>query len=335
MSTRGLRGFGQWPGATVCIAAWLLAAPLQAGQEYKNADLGFAFTIPDGWGQDKIDRSQAAVSISRPGEGFRENLNLQIFPVSFEDGKRMQTPEFLKEVEQGMRQKLAIKSYSQPEKTKVAGQFAWKTHYEAEQSGRPFRGTQWFFTSAGRGWVITWTDLPSATHPKQVDELVQSFRFLPVEYKSPGDGFSITIPEGWVQLKPNEAGPAVMIGVPSEGWLENINVNIARSPTEIGQEFQGIGFAQAVQKASGETLAKRQPPIIFEYNAPERSKVSDSFAWKWTYDIKGTPMHATQWSVPNGNRVYTITWTHQPGKSHPEKAEQVVKSFRFLTEPSK
>jgi hypothetical protein len=324
-----------WPGMAAFAAAWLLASPAQAGQDYKDTHWGVAFTIPDGWSQDKVSSSQAAVSISRLGKGFRENVNLQVFPVSFEDGKRMRTAEFMKQVEQGMKQKLHITAFQPPEKTKVAGQFAWKTHYEAEQKGTAFRGTQWFMTSPGRGWVITWTNVPGATHPKQVEELIQSLRFIPVEYKNPKEGFSLTIPSGWVQLTPNEKGPAVMIGLPTEGWLENINVNIARSATEIGREFEGIAFAQTVQRSSAEALSKREPPIAFDFKSPERSKVAGSFAWSWTYDVKGTPMHATQWIVPNGKLIYTIPWTHQSGKSHPEQAEETVKSFRFVNEPGK
>jgi hypothetical protein len=322
-------------GYCALTAAMLAPSPSQAGQDYESTDWGVAFTIPDFWGQDKVNSSQAAVSISRPGKGFRENLNLQVFPVSFEDGKRMLGDGFIKQVEQQMRHKSHITAFQPPEKTKVAGLFAWRTHYEAEQRGIAYRGTQWFFTSPGRGWAITWTDQAGATHPKQVEELIQSFRFIPVEYKNPKEGFALTIPDGWVQVGLNGKGPAVMIGVPSDGWLENINVNVGRSPTEIGEEFEGIDFAQSVQRGSAENLSKQQPPMVFEFNSPERSEVADSFAWKWTYAIKGTRMHATQWLVPNGNRVYTITWTHQPGKSHPELAEEIVESFRFLSEPGK
>src|SRR5580704_17197190 len=91
-----------WLGMAAFAAAWLLASPAQAGQDYKDTHWGVAFTIPDRWSQDKISSSQAAVSISRLGKGFRENVNLQVFPVYFEDGKRMRTAEFMKQVEQGM-----------------------------------------------------------------------------------------------------------------------------------------------------------------------------------------------------------------------------------------
>jgi hypothetical protein len=293
------------------------------------------FTVPEGWTQEKSNGLEGPIVISRISNGFRENLNLQVFPTSVEDGKYMLTAPFIKDLERGLRQKLKVTTFQPPAKTKVAGQFAWKTHYEAEQAGSAFRGTQWVFTTPGRGWVITWTDQPRATHPKQIEELIQSFRFIPVEYKNPKEAFAFTIPSGWVQLEPKEKGLTVMIGVPTDGWSENMNVRIGRSPTEMGQDFQGIAFAQSVQRGAIEMLAKRAPPIPLELSSPERTKVAGSFAWRWTYDVKGSPMRGAQWMVQNGNRLYTITWTSQPDKNHAEQAEAMVKSFRFIAEPSK
>jgi hypothetical protein len=149
------------------------------GRDYKNVDKAFALTIPDGWTEDAAAETKTAFMIYRATGDFKENVNVQVFPLSADEQKTFTDEAFPKAIEGSVRRTLHIKSFEKPERTTVAGQFAWKMRYVMEINGHECDGTLWAVANNNQAYAIAWVSRSDAAHRDQVDGLINSFRFLP------------------------------------------------------------------------------------------------------------------------------------------------------------
>jgi hypothetical protein len=157
---------------------------VRPGREYKNTLNGFAFTIPEGWTEDHSD-SSSAVTINRTVSGHKESLNVRTFAMSDEESEAFAANSFASSCEREIRKKLKVRSFEQPEKTSVAGQFAWKFRYVIEVGGVNVRTEQWVVCSKSRGYAISWGGQSKAS-AADIDELMKSFRFIAVAASANG-----------------------------------------------------------------------------------------------------------------------------------------------------
>jgi hypothetical protein len=318
----------------LCGAIALGSPAARAGQEYKNVDKGYAFTIPDGWTEASPKEAPGKVMIYRISGAFKENVNIADFPSSAEEAKQFPTDAFPKEYEPSLRRAMHITSFAKPERTKVAGHFSWKFRYEAEFNGVNIRGTQWFVLNQARGYVVTWTDRADASHPGQVDELVKSFGFVGAganpagpaarAYRNSEKGFAFTIPNGWTEDH-NDTGAAVSMSRPVAGGKESLNVRVFGMSDADAKAFVTDAFPGDCERQI------RQKLNVQSFDTPERTIVAGQFAWKLRYLVEqnGVEVRTVQWAVRNGLQGYAISWGGRT-EANIGEIEDLVKSFHFI-----